>query len=442
LTLFEKGIYDPIAGNLTYRGCIENDITWSDLEEVFISLPETLEFYNIEFNKVPDFNELREYQIDEIKLYETIVNTYKHNRTFVPKDNETNITLLNYKPVDNKTKILKKENQKTGYALHAEEKETDDVTKISNTIYRDVKVLSGVFRFRKGNKPRSLKDCGYLFITTNSSLAHASRRFEVKEQKCTYSLPTCLTDIFLGTLIWLQSPALLKDINEKKIIASCFASMNPNDKLITKYITEIKKLKENKSINEDQYYLLRTHRSAINILESKTMGDSNEFTTQTAKEILDELMNEIKKEELKKLDEEQTRHAKTTELLTKEKDNHVLTKSKLEIKTKAEEKRKIKIEKFIDESSQRKASKLVRFIFICAIVLLSVSFVVQIINLTNIVKLHNNLTYICWFIISILSVFNLIFGFNLISFKDSFFNRFYKTSKVKLMKKYEFFITD
>ena len=80
LSIFERVDDNSLIKNLTYKNCIENNISSSDLQQMFINLEEILQKYCINFYDEPDFNTYRQYQIDEMKLYNTIVKTYKmHN---------------------------------------------------------------------------------------------------------------------------------------------------------------------------------------------------------------------------------------------------------------------------------------------------------------------------------------------------------------------------
>lgn len=109
----------------------------------------------------------------------------------------------------------------------------------------------------KGHKPRTLKECKDIFITSNTALAFASRVFETKENGQHFTIPTCLTDVFIGTIIWLQSPQKVENLNEKKFIADCYSFVQPSDALIKAYVTEIDKLKAEKHINQDEYFFIK-----------------------------------------------------------------------------------------------------------------------------------------------------------------------------------------
>lgn len=88
--------------------------------------------------------------------------------------------------------------------------------------------------------------------------------------------------------------------------------------LFKKYIDAVEQLKSGGKITADEYYLLRTHRAAINLLEEKTLGDPDAFDAKTPEEILQEIIAKIRNEEKQTYLREKDLHDKTKEILDKE----------------------------------------------------------------------------------------------------------------------------
>ena len=273
----QKGVIDISTESRAVRYLVRNNKTSSDVELLMIRLPSLLDELHMKSDPLPEFFVLNQHQIDEKALFDLIVEVYS---TFDPTFNET-----------------------------AREK----------TVRRDVLVMSGIYKLRKGVHPQIIRDARALFVSPNTALAYASRRFEAKVNGMHFSIPSCVTDVFLGTLIWLQSPAKVQAINEKKIIADCFAAMQPSESLLRKYISAVEQLKIQGKITADQYYLLRSHRAASNLLEEKTLGDPEAFEGKTAEEILDDIVSIIKAQERQLLEDEKIRHRNTLQLLDDEK---------------------------------------------------------------------------------------------------------------------------
>jgi hypothetical protein len=281
-------------------------------------------------------------------------------------------------------------------------------------------VLSGVYRFRLGNHPKTLKDCKYLFITTSSSLAFASRAFEISENGNRYSLPTCLTDVFLGTLIWLHSPNQIEAISEKKIIADCYAAMKPSDKLISKYLDDVEKLKNSNTISNDDYILLRTHRTAINLLENKTFGDINEFTSESTKEILDSLIQSIKEGETEKLNDEKENHEQTKAQLEDSQNKINSVRSLLDQKEQDEIQKQLKTNKKIKADALGQANRWVIFLQIILLLLFIMPIsLVAIDKLTSFSARPKTLMY-CWAITTVFGIVNIVTGFNIKGLRQNF----------------------
>jgi tetrahydromethanopterin S-methyltransferase subunit G len=258
-----------IAQSLSVRMCIENNIRVEDIEQMMADFSFKMEGLGISENQVPDYDDYN-LVINEEELFDTIIESYeKINRR------------------DKKPRTLKK--IKSSLPDH-----------IEKTIRRDVKVLSGIYRFRKGKIPISIKDSKAIFVTTSSALAFASRVYENKLNKLENAIPTCFTDIFLSTLIWIQNPVLADQINKRRILSDCYAGMSPSEELIKQYETELKKLKERGRINSSTYLTLRTHHVAIQMLSSKTLGDPDLFGGESTAQLVNQFLDRMTEEERNK----------------------------------------------------------------------------------------------------------------------------------------------
>lgn len=442
LKAFEKGKTNPRRGSLTFRNCLAHNITYSDVENIYVGLPDILEKYEITLDEVPNYDDYRKYQVDEPKLYDTITKTYNSIKHSYASDENCNMAFVKQFESEGKAilrnskEAARKEKKANGQKLA--KPELPDESKLNNTIYRDVKVLSGIYRYRKGNTPRTLKDCKYLFVTTNSALALASRKFEKSEYGNMHSLPTCLTDIFLGTLIWLHSPSELININEKKLLADCYSSMAPSDELITKYLEDVKKLRKDNTITSDHYYLLRTHKTAINLLESKTFGDPKEFTSQTIQEILEELIDEIKRDVTEQLNTEVDEHDLTKEKLRSEREKHKIMKGTIEALKEIEETRIKNINRNIEKKATKQANVYVKIIITLLTIIIVLSFVVQ--GLNQFMDIQQWLVTVVWIILAIAGLFNLLIKFNIISLRVKLTRRLTYLFKSKEKRKYKSYL--
>lgn len=255
---------------------IEEGYKSSDIERLIENMDIILDKYKIKIFDKSYIDTEDSYQIDEKKLEDVIIKTYmEHNPFFSEEENR---------------EILDK----------------------------DIKSIALVNRLRQGNKPSRIKDAKHIFVTANYSLALANRKFERRESVSDgedatdqYIIPACLTEVFVGTLVWLQSPTKLAEINDKKIIADCYSALRPDNLIMRKYYEEVENLKKKNEINSDEYFILRTSRVVRNMLSDKLLGEVEKLTPQTPKEILESIKEDAKKEGLADYLAEKEKHLTT-----------------------------------------------------------------------------------------------------------------------------------
>ena len=160
---------------------------------------------------------------------------------------------------------------------------------------------------RRGAAPISLNDTSHVFVTSNSGLAYASTKFEQSEMSRGYfTIPTALTDIFVGTMIWTQEPAkIVEEYNRSKLIAYTNAAIHPRITLMKKFSQEVERARNNvlNPISNESAQLLLETSLARYLLSDKTLGDPNRISAQTPYEILKELEKHLAAKERAKAEE-------------------------------------------------------------------------------------------------------------------------------------------
>lgn len=255
--LIGNPVYDPSKANNTLRFFMENGKSKADVAIFIAEIPQVLKSFKISIVDKPIKNEKEAfYQINEEKLTSQIINVYKDNNPYF------------------------------------------DYDQMEPTIKLDVDSISAIYFFRKGNRPLAIKDAKYFLLTTNSTLAYISRIFNSQEFNEThFTIPCVITDIFLGTLLWAQSPTSVVNFNKKRLISFAFSAVEPNKNLKAKLVSQAKRLLHSKQINEDQATILLETQLANELLAELTLGDSNRFTDRTSFEIIEEYQKEIQTRE-------------------------------------------------------------------------------------------------------------------------------------------------
>lgn len=155
------------------------------------------------------------------------------------------------------------------------------------TIENDVDVISYIYRMR-GNSPASnLKNCNAILITTNTALAYASKHPELSN--VCHSIPVCMTDAFLSTILWFCYPDTSSDINEKVLLSECYNNLSLSDDILHRFYLEVEEINASTPISEEIMMHINTSKIVQELLESKTYNDTSLYTDRTTAEILQEI---------------------------------------------------------------------------------------------------------------------------------------------------------
>lgn len=152
----------------------------------------------------------------------------------------------------------------------------------------DIDSIAATHRLRQGRFPVHMETCYAIFVTTNHSLARASILYFQKAEgkNAVGTVPHCLSDYVITTLLWIKKPLSASDLPRKRIIADCYAALNPPDSLWRRFLHEIDRLQKQGNITEDDYHLLRLSMEAKAALMDITLGDTSAFSEGTIDEVL------------------------------------------------------------------------------------------------------------------------------------------------------------
>ena len=94
-----------------------------------------------------------------------------------------------------------------------------------------------------------------------------------------------IADGTLANIAWLKAPLGAPALPELEVLAACYAGMQPDAPMWTKYLAEIDKLKAQGKVTPDEHQLLRFSLKARGELMSKTVGDPGAVSPKTVEEI-------------------------------------------------------------------------------------------------------------------------------------------------------------
>jgi len=280
--------YDPIkASNVMrfYRNAGKNK---ADIQHDLATIDDKIKEFGICVTSVPDFVKSKERQIDEKELEKSIVTVYSARS-------------LDFDPADKQY-----------------------------TIEKDIRSIASIYHLRQIYHPLTIKQAQYFFLTSNSGLAYASHCYEMKDSEGEKFIPACVTDVFVGTLVWMQSPVRWVEINQKRFLADCMALLNPSPLFIKKLIDEAQKLKDAGRLNSDEFMVVRSSIYVQQALMRETCGDADSINAESIEDVINRIRCEAAaplEAQIKQKDIEVMELQKRTQTTEKEKQEY---KNKLE----------------------------------------------------------------------------------------------------------------
>lgn len=255
LNWIENNRYDANKASRALQFFKDEGYSAADLQLFIAKIPDTLKKNHVEIVGTPNPNNAQSYQIGRDDLKRVILDTYNSY----------------------------------GYFFDLEEKE--------DTLERDITSIESVYKLRKGMASTSLNDTTHVFVTTNPGLAYASVKFEQVEMKRGYfTIPSVLTDTFVGTVIWAQEPTgIIEEFNKSKLIAYTTAAIHPKTNMMAKFAQVVERAKNDtiNPISEESALMLLESNLSRRLLADKTLGDSNRITAATPYEVLEELKKSL-----------------------------------------------------------------------------------------------------------------------------------------------------
>lgn len=301
----ESYAYDPALASITTDYFRSINATRSEVEEYSYTLKSRINAEQIDILNVDYLPTNYAYQQDEAQLYSMIVEHYRRTNPLF------------------------------------------DESAQKSSIELDARSITHVYLLRKAQLPHLISDASHLFITANRTLSKIAYEYNKIVFGHPDTIPASLTDVFLGTFIWLSDPVKTMQMNEQQITAHAYLAFQPNAELVQKLSNTVKGLLARGKIDADTCYTLMSSKLVMDKLAKRTLGDPNAYTEDTPMDILAEIKNEGRQEGF----EEATKLQKTAQ-------NELIQQREIIRKEHAEEKTQLinQIASVLNISIKRKTS--------------------------------------------------------------------------------------
>lgn len=131
---------------------------------------------------------------------------------------------------------------------------------------RDVQSLASIVRLRKGRPCGSLERCRAVFVSDNRALVRIADDY-IDEILVSDSAPIAVHEATMTNHVWLKNPIDAPELPRQRIIADCAAVLEPDDGLWDRYLDEIEGLRDEGTIDENEYVLLRSEPAKRRLVE-------------------------------------------------------------------------------------------------------------------------------------------------------------------------------
>lgn len=279
-------------------------------------------------NKVAEY--LHDSSIDEIDMLELIGQLEdKLNVMGIMVDHSSYLVEENDFQLDENILL---EAIKEEYGRRALKYKTEEM--YENSILIDVRSLVMIQRKRSGVFSSDLKNCKYLFVTTNGAIAKVSKDIAAGDELSRDKIPGCVTIDLLGTVLWMDFPDNSESYLSLKLIADCKSLLKPSQEMIAHFNLQLDEAYKKGDMTEEQFLFLRSHPIVRDKLLDVTSGDYSSFTDTTWRDVYSRIMAHAQFEGDKKYEEEIEKHnitrqelASATDLLNK-KEKDLIEKEK------------------------------------------------------------------------------------------------------------------
>ena len=192
----------------------------------------------------------------------------------------------------------------------------------------DINSVRSIYVIRANKPASSLEKARAVFVTSNTAFAKAAWTYG-QQFESSKGVSSVISDFSLANIAWLKAPMGALSIPHTQLLAFSYAALKPSSELLSRYMTEIDRLENQKKITEHAHQLLRSSPLVDDELMDLTLGEEVSLTTETVTETLRRVSSEIKKEESAKLTAEQEAHRRTVAALNAHRAKHQKVMSNL-----------------------------------------------------------------------------------------------------------------
>lgn len=143
----------------------------------------------------------------------------------------------------------------------------------------DMTAINTVSRLREGKKLPYIEKCKAVFVTSNTILIAATKRY-FKDNNIDCGFPIIVSGDDLCVLAWLKDFESDSKLPQMRLLENVVAAITPNREMMDAYFANLRNLQKQGVIDDDEVSLLRIDYFARKELMELTGGNSNNITDE------------------------------------------------------------------------------------------------------------------------------------------------------------------
>lgn len=153
----------------------------------------------------------------------------------------------------------------------------------------DMSAINTVSRLREGKKLPYIEKCKAVFVTSNTILIAATKRY-FRDNNIYCGFPIIVSGDDLCVLAWLKDFESDSNLPQMRLLENVMAAITPNREIMDAYFSNLKNLQQQGVIDDDEVSLLRIDYFARKELMELTGGNSKNITD----EVIDKIRERIR----------------------------------------------------------------------------------------------------------------------------------------------------
>lgn len=152
-------------------------------------------------------------------------------------------------------------------------------------LHHDLNALTAIDRLRRGRHQPILENCRAIFVTTNTNLVRAARKYFAGDFDG-FSWPPAILDTDLATLLWLKQPMKAPALPQKQIMADCYATLRPSQAVWDRWMDEVARTEAAGTYSDEHLDYIRFSPDAQRMLMDLTFGDAAAIKASTVDQVV------------------------------------------------------------------------------------------------------------------------------------------------------------